>query len=164
MRANWKLIVQGEGIHWPDLDEVISSENLIYYLPASPSQTDHSTQVYWLSCSPCHGDCGQGLTEEFRQQVPPEGQYCWESGCHGMRPYDFTLDNKNNPQMDGDLARKMHASSLNAVKEDVVESRQLIVRSFDKTFGEIHVLIRFEDQWVDCMIIYAQPGYCKVVD
>ncbi|MBE3144177.1 MAG: hypothetical protein IMZ61_09680 [Planctomycetes bacterium] len=81
-----------------------------------------------------------------------------------MRPYDFTLDNKHNPQMDGDLARKMHASSLNAVKEDVVESRQLIVRSFDKTFGEIHVLIRFEDQWVDCTIIYAQPSFCKVAN
>ena len=76
----------------------------------------------------------------------------------------FTLDNKHNPQMDGDLARKMHASSLNAVKEDVVESRQLIVRSFDKTFGEIHVLIRFEDQWVDCTIIYAQPSFCKVAN
>jgi len=74
----------------------------------------------------------------------------------------FTLDNNNNPQIDVDLARKMHTSSLRGVKDYVVESRQLIVRSYDKTFGEIHVLIRFEDQWVDCMIIYAQPTYCKV--
>ncbi|HEY5269156.1 MAG TPA: hypothetical protein VII97_02390 [Anaerolineales bacterium] len=76
----------------------------------------------------------------------------------------FTLDNKNNPQMDEDLARKMHASSLDAVKEYVVESRYLLVRGYDKTFGQIHVLIRFEDKWVDCMIIYAQPSFCKVAD
>jgi len=74
----------------------------------------------------------------------------------------FALDNKNNPQMDEDLARKMHASSLDAVKEYVTESRRLLVRGYDKTFGQIHVLIRFEDQWVDCTIIYAQPSFCKV--
>jgi len=62
-------------------------------LPAVPSQADHGAQVYWLSCLPCHGDRGQGLTDEFRQTYPPEEQYCWESGCHGERPYDqgFTL-------------------------------------------------------------------------
>jgi cytochrome c len=56
-------------------------------LPASPSQADHGAQVYWLSCLPCHGDRGQGLTDEFRQTYPPEDQYCWNSGCHGDRPY-----------------------------------------------------------------------------
>jgi hypothetical protein len=33
-RANWRLIGQGEGIHWPDLDEDISVENLIYGQPS----------------------------------------------------------------------------------------------------------------------------------
>jgi len=28
-RANWRIIGQGEGIHWPDLDEDISIENLL---------------------------------------------------------------------------------------------------------------------------------------
>ena len=57
-------------------------------LPASPSQADHGAQVYWLSCLPCHGDLGQGLTDEFRDAYPPEDRNCWESGCHGERPYD----------------------------------------------------------------------------
>ena len=57
-------------------------------LPALPSQADLGAQVYWLSCMPCHGDRGQGLTEEFRQTYPPEDQYCWNSGCHGERPYE----------------------------------------------------------------------------
>lgn len=62
-------------------------------LPASPSQADAGAQVYWLSCMPCHGDRGQGLTDEFRNAYPPEDRNCWESGCHGKRPYQngFTL-------------------------------------------------------------------------
>jgi hypothetical protein len=28
-RANWRLIGRGEGVHWPDLDEDISVENLL---------------------------------------------------------------------------------------------------------------------------------------
>lgn len=59
----------------------------------NPSQADTGAQVYWLNCQPCHGDVGQGLTDEWRQQYPPEDQNCWESNCHGDRPYDsgFTL-------------------------------------------------------------------------
>lgn len=62
-------------------------------LPAAPSQADHGAQTYWLYCLPCHGDRGQGLTDEFRETYPPEEQYCWERGCHGERPYEdgFTL-------------------------------------------------------------------------
>ncbi len=58
-------------------------------LPAEPSQADHGAQDYWLYCMPCHGDRGQGLTAEFRETYPPEETNCWESGCHGKRPYDF---------------------------------------------------------------------------
>ncbi len=62
-------------------------------LPASPSQADKGAQVYWLACLPCHGDRGQGLTEEFKQTYPEEDRNCWNSGCHGARPYEngFTL-------------------------------------------------------------------------
>lgn len=56
-------------------------------LPALPSQADRGAQVYWLSCMPCHGDQGQGLTDEFRQVYPPEDRSCWNSGCHGDHPY-----------------------------------------------------------------------------
>jgi mono/diheme cytochrome c family protein len=62
-------------------------------MPPSPSQADRGAQVYWLSCLPCHGDRGQGLTNEFRAVYPPEDQNCWKSGCHGERPYEsgFTI-------------------------------------------------------------------------
>lgn len=37
-RNHWRLIGEGEGIHWPDLDEDISVENLILGKPSGESQ------------------------------------------------------------------------------------------------------------------------------
>jgi hypothetical protein len=37
-RDNWRLIGQGEGIHWPDLDEDISVENILLGRPSGESQ------------------------------------------------------------------------------------------------------------------------------
>ncbi len=37
-RRNWRLIGHGEGIHWPDLDEDISVENLLAGKPSGESQ------------------------------------------------------------------------------------------------------------------------------
>jgi len=37
-RKNWRLIGKGEGIHWPDLDEDISVENLVLGKPSGESQ------------------------------------------------------------------------------------------------------------------------------
>ena len=37
-RKNWRLIGQGEGIHWQDLDEDISVENLMLGKPSNESQ------------------------------------------------------------------------------------------------------------------------------
>jgi hypothetical protein len=37
-RNNWRLIGKGEGIHWPDLDEDISIENLILGKASGESQ------------------------------------------------------------------------------------------------------------------------------
>jgi uncharacterized protein DUF2442 len=37
-RNNWRFIGDGEGIHWTDLDEDISVENLIFGQPSGESQ------------------------------------------------------------------------------------------------------------------------------
>lgn len=37
-RNNWRLIGGGEGIHWPDLDEDVSVENLLSGKPSGESQ------------------------------------------------------------------------------------------------------------------------------
>jgi hypothetical protein len=51
-------------------------------LPAQPSQADLGGQVYWLRCMVCHGQRGQGLTDEFRAAWPKVDQNCWRQGCH----------------------------------------------------------------------------------
>ncbi|HZF01025.1 MAG TPA: DUF2442 domain-containing protein [Methylomirabilota bacterium] len=37
-RSNWRLIGGGEGVHWPDLDEDISVENVLLGHPSGESQ------------------------------------------------------------------------------------------------------------------------------
>lgn len=59
-----------------------------------PTQGGNGANTFQVYCMPCHGDVGQGLTDEFRnRQYPPEDTNCWKSGCHGSRPYEngFTL-------------------------------------------------------------------------
>ena len=45
-RTNWRLIGRGEGVHWPDLDEDISVDNLV-----SGARTGESPQSFkqWLA-------------------------------------------------------------------------------------------------------------------
>ena len=57
-------------------------------LVPEPTPAVPGAQVFWLHCMPCHGDDGQGLTDEFRmREYPPEDADCWDSGCHGASPY-----------------------------------------------------------------------------
>ena len=45
-RQNWRLIGDGQGIHWPDLDEDISLENLLLGRPSGESQASFKR---WLA-------------------------------------------------------------------------------------------------------------------
>jgi cytochrome c5 len=51
-------------------------------MPPRPSQADYGAQVYYGVCMACHGDRGQGLTDEWRA-VWGEDANCWQSRCHG---------------------------------------------------------------------------------
>jgi cytochrome c len=51
-------------------------------LPDNPTQADYGAQIYYESCMACHGDRGQGLTEEWRAAWNPVDQNCWQSKCH----------------------------------------------------------------------------------
>ena len=37
-RANYEIIGDGEGVHWPDIDEDISAEGMLYGTPAPRSK------------------------------------------------------------------------------------------------------------------------------
>ena len=74
----------------------------------NPTQADEGAYLYWLNCQPCHGDQGQGLTDEWRAQYPMEDQNCWMSGCHGERPYEdgFSIPRTIPAVIGGDSLRR----------------------------------------------------------
>jgi mono/diheme cytochrome c family protein len=47
-----------------------------------PTQVEQGHHVYWLTCMVCHGDRGQGLTDEWRGALDPADRNCWQSRCH----------------------------------------------------------------------------------
>jgi hypothetical protein len=47
-----------------------------------PTQADQGHQLFYQICMVCHGDQGQGLTDEWRGVLDPEDQDCWQSRCH----------------------------------------------------------------------------------
>ena len=49
-RTNWRLIGRGEGVHWPDLDEDISVENLLS--GARSGESDRSFSQWLTSREP----------------------------------------------------------------------------------------------------------------
>jgi hypothetical protein len=79
----------------PDLILTLTWNRLDKPVPMSnpPSQIDKGAVYYWLVCIPCHGDRGQGLTEEWRQVFGPDEQNCWQSKCHAGNhpPEGFSL-------------------------------------------------------------------------
>ena len=52
-------------------------------LSENPTQYEQGRHLYWLHCMACHGDMGQGLTDEFRSLWVDDHQNCWGRGCHG---------------------------------------------------------------------------------
>ena len=54
-------------------------------LSDNPTELELGRYLYWRYCMPCHGDKGQGLTDEFRAMWEPDHQNCWARGCHSGR-------------------------------------------------------------------------------
>ena len=44
-RANWQLIGEGHGVHWPDVDEDISAEGMLTGVPAHRPRTRPDTRT-----------------------------------------------------------------------------------------------------------------------
>lgn len=56
-------------------------------LPPNPTNLEMGRYLFWRHCMPCHGDAGQGLTDEFRV-LWGEHANCWDRGCHGGKKDD----------------------------------------------------------------------------
>lgn len=57
---------------------------IIVDLPEDATQLEYGAEVYRLVCKACHGDKGQGLTDDWRAQWAPGDQNCWQSKCHAL--------------------------------------------------------------------------------
>jgi hypothetical protein len=62
-------------------------------LPENPTQADLGEQTYYQVCLACHGNWGQGLTEEWRETGFGEDANCWQSKCHASNypPQGFEI-------------------------------------------------------------------------
>lgn len=56
-------------------------------LPSNPTELEMGRYLFWRHCMPCHGDVGQGLTDEFRVLWEDHAN-CWDRGCHGGKKDD----------------------------------------------------------------------------
>ncbi len=75
-----------EGTPFPDLVLTLTADRLLPpRMSSPPTQADRGAEYYWFVCLPCHGDKGQGLTDEWRAVYGPEEMNCWQSKCHGKR-------------------------------------------------------------------------------
>lgn len=72
----------------PDSGSMIPERLAVPELPENPTQVELGSDVYFYHCMPCHGDVGQGLTDEFRGIWVADHQNCWAPGCHGGRVGD----------------------------------------------------------------------------
>ena len=63
-RNNWRLIADGEGIHWPDLDEDLSVDSLIVGRPSGESP---QSLKCWL-------ETRKALTRRARSSANPRGR------------------------------------------------------------------------------------------
>jgi len=76
----------------------ISERLLPRLIPENPTQADLGAQDYYQICMACHGDRGQGLTDEWREAWGDDS-YCWESKCHAANhpPQGFALPHTIGP-------------------------------------------------------------------
>lgn len=52
------------------------------FVPDDATDYELGRNWYWHYCMPCHGDKGQGLTDEWRAVWETDHQDCWGRGCH----------------------------------------------------------------------------------
>ena len=78
-----------------------------------PTQADQGAQVFYQVCMACHGDHGQGLTDEWRGVLDPPDQNCWQSRCHAANhPVDGFVFPKVVPPVVGPQIKILFANGL----------------------------------------------------
>lgn len=98
----------------PGLVELVDEQLTAPTVSAVPSQLEIGAETYYQICLACHGDWGQGLTDEWRATWG-EDQNCWQSKCHAANhPVEgFELPKSIPPVLgQGSLARYRTGAEL----------------------------------------------------
>jgi hypothetical protein len=91
-------------------------------MPGNPVQADYGAQVFYQVCMVCHGDRGQGLTDEWRNVLDPEDRNCWQSRCHATNhPPDGFIFPKTVPPVVGPQVLAQFPTALSL--HDYLKSR-----------------------------------------
>ncbi len=59
--------------------------------------------------------------------------------------------------------RRMRLFALRTVENLITPKRKFIISSYDETLGQVQVLGRFENAWVECQVYYNQILSCQQV-
>lgn len=92
-------------------------------LPDNPSQADLGEDPYYQACMACHGNWGQGLTDEWREIGFQEDMNCWQSKCHAQNhpPDGFEFPREIPPVLGkGTMSRSADAQQLYDVIYDTM--------------------------------------------
>ena len=74
----------------------------------------------------------------------------------------FFVDHRNE-NIDPLQKRQMHLASLRTVENLVTPERKFIISGYDEFLGDIQVLVKFREAWVECEVLYNQPLSCTQV-
>ena len=115
-----------------------------------PAQADIGAQTYLGMCIDCHGDRGQGLTDEWLDSFEPEERDCWASGCHGedFPENSFALPPTGVPAISGPgtLARFSNALELWAFIKEFMPLFPAGSLTDDETWSLVAYLMRLNER------------------
>ena len=66
-------------------------------------------------------------------------------------------------EIDPKLAREMRRYAVRSIEDWLGQPYHLILTSFDRELGQMHVFANFGGNWADCIVVYNQPSFCEPV-
>ena len=127
-----------------------------------PAQADNGMQIYWGMCMSCHGDHGQGLTDEWQRSFKEEERDCWGSGCHGgdAPQNSFVIPETGVPALvgDGKLSRFSTAFELFSYIQQNMPFFRTGALSAEDAWALTAYLLRWNDRQTDDYILNEING------
>jgi len=75
------------------------------------------------------------------------------------RTIDFAVETQGQ-EVDANLARTMRRYAVRDIEDWLEQPYYLVVGSFDREIGQVHVIANFGGAWADCIVVYNQPSSC----